>query len=231
MLEIEGLSKTFNLHVLGDKVIRGVADVSLSVNRGEFVGLSGPSGAGKSSILKCIYRTYLPTRGRIWYDSPECGRIDLASASEHDILRIRSAEIGYVSQFLKVIPRVPAIEVVAEPLLRSGMPEEVAKARAAGLLARLNVPERLFDAYPATFSGGEQQRINIARAVIWKPRLLLLDEPTASLDKRSAGLIVDELMAMLDEGTAMLGILHDPELMASIADRVYPMKEVAPGET
>ncbi len=225
MLKVENLSKTFCLHILGDKVIQAVAGVSLEVRKGEFVGLSGPSGAGKSSILKCIYRTYVPTEGRIWYDSLEMGHVDLTNASEHDILKIRSSEIGYVSQFLKVIPRVPAIEVVADPLIGLGVPEEEAKEKAADLLGRLNVPKRLYDAYPSTFSGGEQQRINIARAIIWKPRLLLVDEPTASLDKASAGLVVDELMAMRAEGTAMLGILHNNELMSAIADRVYPLQE------
>ena len=130
-----------------------------------------------------------------------------------------------MSQFLKVIPRVPAIEVVADPLIGLGVPEEEAKEKAADMLGRLNVPKRLYDAYPSTFSGGEQQRINIARAIIWKPRLLLVDEPTASLDKASAGLVVDELMAMRAEGTAMLGILHNNELMSAIADRVYPLQE------
>ncbi|HMK46073.1 MAG TPA: phosphonate C-P lyase system protein PhnL [Methanocella sp.] len=230
MLNVENLSKTFCLHNLDGKVIHGVTNVSLQARKGEFVGLSGPSGAGKSSILKCIYRTYVPSAGRIWYDSPEMGRVDLASATEHDILRIRSREIGYVSQFLKVIPRVPAIEVVAEPLIGLGMPEAEAKVKAADLLGRLNVPERLFDAYPSTFSGGEQQRVNIARAIIWKPRLLLVDEPTASLDRRSADLVVDELMTMRAEGVAMIGILHDRELMAMIADRVYQLQEGAPVE-
>jgi alpha-D-ribose 1-methylphosphonate 5-triphosphate synthase subunit PhnL len=225
LLKVENLSKTFCLHILGDKVIQAVAGVSLEVRKGEFVGLSGPSGAGKSSILKCIYRTYVPTDGRIWYDSREMGRVDLTNASEHDILKIRSSEIGYVSQFLKVIPRVPAIEVVADPLIGLGVPEEEAKEKAADMLGRLNVPKRLYDAYPSTFSGGEQQRINIARAIIWKPRLLLVDEPTASLDKMSAGLVVNELMAMRAEGTAMLGILHNNELMSAIADRVYPLQE------
>jgi len=230
LLKVENLSKTFCLHILGDKVIQGVVDISLEARKGEFTGLSGPSGAGKSSILKCIYRTYVPSSGRILYESREMGQVDLASATEHNILRIRAGEIGYVSQFFKVIPRVPAIEVVAEPLMRTGIPAVEAKACAADLLGRLNVPERLFDAYPSTFSGGEQQRVNIARAIIWKPRLLLLDEPTASLDKQSAGLVVDELMAMRSEGTAMIGILHDRELMASIADRIYPLGEGLPVE-
>ena len=231
LLKVENLSKTFLLHILGEKVIHGVSSVSLEVRKGEFVGLSGPSGAGKSSILKCIYRTYVPTSGSILYDSPEMGRIDLSTASEHDVLKIRGSEIGYVSQFLKVIPRVPAIEVVADPLIGLGVPEKEAKERAAELMGRLRIPEHLFDAYPSTFSGGEQQRINIARAIIWKPRLLLVDEPTASLDKTSANLVVDALMTMRKEGTAMLGILHNQEIMNTIANRIYPLQEGTQIET
>lgn len=230
MLSIENLSKTFQLHILGGKIIEGISGVSLDVRQGEFVGLSGPSGSGKSSILKCIYRTYLPTGGHIWFDSLSRGRIDLTSAPENDVLKIRREEIGYVSQFLRVIPRVPAIDIVADPLISAGMPAEEAKHKAADLLGRLDVSERLYDAYPSTFSGGEQQRINIARAIVWKPRFLLLDEPTASLDKRSAGLVIEELMAMRSEGTAMIGILHDRELMETIADRIHPLKEVIPIE-
>jgi alpha-D-ribose 1-methylphosphonate 5-triphosphate synthase subunit PhnL len=225
LIKIENLSKTFNLHILNDKELCAFNKISFELNEGEFLGLSGPSGAGKSSILKCIYRTYLPTGGHIWYDSMAMGKVDLASATEHDVLKLRSQEIGYVSQFLKVIPRVPALDIVAEPLLCAGVGPESARKQAADLLSRLNIPDRLFDAYPSTFSGGEQQRINIARAVIWKPRLLLLDEPTASLDKRSSSLVVEELMKMRDQGTAMVGILHDRELMSSISDRIYTIEE------
>lgn len=225
MIKIENLSKTFNLHILNDKELCAFNKISFELDEGEFLGLSGPSGAGKSSILKCIYRTYLPTGGHIWYDSIAMGKVDLASATEHDVLKLRSQEIGYVSQFLKVIPRVPALDIVAEPLLCAGVSQESARKQAADLLSRLNIPDRLFDAYPSTFSGGEQQRINIARAVIWKPRLLLLDEPTASLDKQSSGLVVEELMKMRDQGTAMVGILHDRELMSSISDRIYTIEE------
>jgi alpha-D-ribose 1-methylphosphonate 5-triphosphate synthase subunit PhnL len=225
LIKIENLSKTFNLHILNDKELCAFNKISFELDEGEFLGLSGPSGAGKSSILKCIYRTYLPTGGHIWYDSTAMGKVDLASATEHDVLKLRSQEIGYVSQFLKVIPRVPALDIVAEPLLCAGVGQESARNQAADLLSRLNIPDRLFDAYPSTFSGGEQQRINIARAVIWKPRLLLLDEPTASLDKRSSSLVVEELMKMRDQGTAMVGILHDRELMSSISDRIYTIEE------
>lgn len=222
MLKADNLSKVFNIHILGDKVIEGCDGVSFIVERGEFLGLSGPSGAGKSTILKCIYRTYLPTGGDIWYDSVLYGQVNLATIADHMVIGIRHKEIGYVSQFLKVIPRVSAVDIVAEPLLlKNGTLPKEAKTKAGELLERLNIPTKLFDTYPATFSGGEQQRVNIARAIIWKPRLLLLDEPTASLDKDSAAIVVELLKELRSEGTSMVGIFHDEKLMKSIADRVY----------
>lgn len=222
LLKVNNLSKVFNIHILGDKLIKGCDSVTFHVDRGEFLGLVGPSGTGKSTILKCIYRTYLATGGDIWYDSILYGQVNLATVTEHIVINIRHKEIGYVSQFLKVIPRVSAIDVVAEPLLaRNGASEKEARKKAGELLERLNISARLFDAYPATFSGGEQQRVNIARAVIWKPRLLLLDEPTASLDKDSAAIVVALLKELRNEGTSMIGIFHDNQLMESITDRVY----------
>ena len=222
MLKVDNLSKVFNIHILGDKLIEGCDGVIFNVDKGEFLGLAGPSGAGKSTILKCLYRTYLPTSGDIWYDSILFGKVNMSTIADHMVIAIRHKEIGYASQFLKVIPRVSAIDVVAEPLLtRNGALEKEARKKAGELLERLNVPARLLDAYPATFSGGEQQRVNIARAVIWKPRLLLLDEPTASLDRDSVSIVVQLLREMREQGTSMIGIFHDEKLMKSIADRVY----------
>jgi len=222
LLKVDNLSKVFNIHILGDKLIEGCDGVIFNVDKGEFLGLAGPSGAGKSTILKCLYRTYLPTSGDIWYDSILFGKVNMSTIADHMVIAIRHKEIGYASQFLKVIPRVSAIDVVAEPLLtRNGALEKEARKKAGELLERLNVPARLLDAYPATFSGGEQQRVNIARAVIWKPRLLLLDEPTASLDRDSVSIVVQLLREMREQGTSMIGIFHDEKLMKSIADRVY----------
>lgn len=222
MLKVDNLSKVFNIHILGYKVIEGCDGVIFNVDNGEFLGLAGPSGAGKSTILKCIYRTYLATSGDIRYDSILYGQVNLATIADHMVIDIRHKEIGYVSQFLKIIPRVSAIDVAAEPLLtRNGASAKEARKKAGELLERLNIPARLLDAYPATFSGGEQQRVNIARAVIWKPRLLLLDEPTASLDRDSVSIVVQLLREMRKQGTSMIGIFHDNELMESIADRVY----------
>lgn len=221
-MTVEQLSKNFTLHILGEKNISACRNVSFNVPKGSFLGLSGPSGAGKSTVLKCIYRTYLPGSGSVWYDSAEYGRIDLATLPDRAVIDIRTREMGYVSQFLKVIPRVSALDVVMEPILaRNGVSRDEARIRAVGLLERLRIPEHLFDAYPATFSGGEQQRINIAHAVSWKPRLLLLDEPTASLDSGSVELVLDILRELRREGTTMIGIFHDTELMASVTDSVF----------
>jgi alpha-D-ribose 1-methylphosphonate 5-triphosphate synthase subunit PhnL len=198
------------------------------VREGEFLGLSGPSGSGKSTILKCIYRTYMPTEGAVWYESDLYGRVDLASLSEHAIIDLRKKEIGFVSQFLKIIPRVSALDIVTEPLLaRNGIPPEKARLKAAELLERLHIHPQLFDAYPVTFSGGEQQRINIARAVIWRPKVLLLDEPTASLDQRTASLVLDILGEVRNEGTTMIGIFHDAGMLRTVADRIYDLERGA----
>ena len=218
MLTVENLTKNFTLHILGGQRIAGCRDVSFTVGKEEFWALAGPSGAGKSTVLKCLYRTYLPDAGRVWYDSAQFGRVDLASAAERTIIAIRRRELGYVSQFLQVIPRVPALEVVMEPLLaKNGLSRDEAQIRAASLLDRLRIPRKLFSTYPATFSGGEQQRVNIARAIAWEPRLLLLDEPTASLDAASIDVVVELLNELRAAGTTMIGIFHDPQIMARVA--------------
>jgi alpha-D-ribose 1-methylphosphonate 5-triphosphate synthase subunit PhnL len=228
MLEVRNLSKTFVIHILGGKSIEGFRGVSFRLCPGEFLGLTGRSGSGKSSVLKCIYGTYLPASGEVWFASERLGRVDLARAGEQAVLRVRDGEMGYVSQFLRVIPRIAAVDVVAEPLLRAGSEAGAARRQAAALLERLRIPARLHDAYPSTFSGGEQQRINIARAVIRKPRLLLLDEPTASLDRESQETVIAILRELKEKGTSMIGIFHDRAALESIADNVL---ELANGST
>ncbi len=222
MITVEKLTKTFTLHILGEKKIEACRDVSFRVPPGGFLGLAGPSGAGKSTVLKCMYRTYLAGSGAIRYQSAAYGMVDLATLPDQAVIDIRHREMGYVSQFLKVIPRVSALDVVMEPILsRNGVTRDVARKRAVSLLERLRIPAHLLDAYPATFSGGEQQRVNIARAVSWKPRLLLLDEPTASLDQDSVGIVLDILKELRQEGTTMIGIFHDATLLQSVTDSVY----------
>ena len=221
LLTVERLSKRFELHALR-KTIEGCRDVSFQVRRGELLALAGPSGTGKSTVLKCLYRTYLPTGGTMRFESEAQGPVDLALAPERTVLELRRREIGYVSQFLRVIPRVPALSVVMEPLLRRGdVARDEARRRATELLDELRIPRALHDAFPATFSGGEQQRVNIARGVIWEPRLLLLDEPTASLDPASVKAALAVLARLRARGTTMIGVFHDPQLIHALADRVH----------
>ncbi len=224
MLSVENLNKTFNIQILNNIQVHGCSNISFKVEPGQFFALAGSSGKGKSTVLKCIYRTYLASSGQIWYDSANFGRVNLVNAPERLLLEIRSREMGYVSQFLNVIPRVSAINLVIEPIItRNGGTQAEARARACNLLERLHIPQELFDAYPATFSGGEQQRVNIARAIGWKPRLLLLDEPTASLDAKSIDLVLELLNELREQGTTMVGIFHDQDVMNRTASQIYTL--------
>ncbi len=225
MLTVENLEKRFVSHFLNRKEIVGFPSVSFRVDRGKALGLSGPSGTGKSSVLKCIYRTYLASSGTITYESTACGRVDLTALPENEILKLRRTEMGYVTQFLSVLPRVPALDVVAEPLLAAGVPRTEARENARGLLQRLRIDPRLHDAFPCTFSGGEKQRVNLARAVIRPSRLLLLDEPTASLDPEAMQIVLDLLAERKTQGTTMIAIFHDRSIMDRLMDDIYAMPE------
>ncbi|MEZ0603478.1 phosphonate C-P lyase system protein PhnL [Paraburkholderia sp. IW21] len=226
MLQAVDIGKTFTLHGQGGVQIEAVAGVSLDVERGECVVLVGPSGAGKSTLLRCLYGNYLASTGSIVIrDAAADGQpVSITGAEPHDVLRLRRGVVGYVSQFLRVIPRVPALTLVAEPLLSRGVAEDEARERAAALLARLNVPDRLWGLAPATFSGGEQQRVNIARGLIAGHPLLLLDEPTASLDAENRDVVADLIVEARERGAAIVGIFHDEETRNKIATRRFELK-------
>ena len=228
MLTIANLEKRFVSHALNGKEIIGFRRVSFSVSAGTAMGLAGPSGYGKSSVLKCIYRTYRASSGSIAYESEAFGPVCLTDLPENQVLTLRRGEMGYVTQFLSVLPRVPARDVVAEPLVNAGVSRADARKRAGALLERLKIDARLHDAYPATFSGGEKQRVNLARAVIRPPRLLLLDEPTASLDPEAMRVVLELLMEMKHQGTTMIAIFHDRSIMNRLMDAVYAMPAKEP---
>lgn len=219
ILRIQGYGKHFTLHEQG-KRIPSSRNVDLEVYAGELTALIGPTGAGKSSVLKGIYRTYLPSAGQILYRDRLGAEIDLATADEYRMLQLRREEIGFVTQFLFCLPRQSTLDVVAQPLVARGMRREAAREQAAAMLAELNLPEQLWSIAPATFSGGEKQRVNLARGLVARPRLLLLDEPTASLDPATAGWVIGLIERIKAEGVAMLAIFHQPELTARLADRV-----------
>ncbi|WP_068313173.1 phosphonate C-P lyase system protein PhnL [Polycladidibacter hongkongensis] len=223
---VADLGKTFTMHLRAGIQIPVIANVSFSVAAGECVILGGPSGSGKSSIIKMIYGNYRCQSGQILItDGDEI--VNVAAASPRRIIRLRENTIGYVSQFLRAIPRVSALNLVAEPLLAQGSSEAEAKDKAANLLTRLNVPEHLWQLPPATFSGGEQQRVNIARGFIAHYPVLLLDEPTASLDAKNSAVVVELVEEKKAQGVAMLGILHDHDTRDLIADRIIDVTQFA----
>ncbi|OPL08853.1 MAG: phosphonate ABC transporter ATP-binding protein [delta proteobacterium ML8_F1] len=224
LLRIDHLSKEFTLHHLQRK-IRGCEEISFTVNHGEFVGITGKSGSGKSTILKSIYRTYLPQRGEILYDSEAFGEIDLSKASEQEIIYLRQYEIGYVSQFLRTMPRTTAKAIVEKAVLEMGHSQAVAEKETAAILSHFELDEALWDVYPQNFSGGEKLRLNVAAAMIKKPRLLLLDEPTASLDEHNKAKVRELIEKLKVDGTTMLGIFHDLEFMQGLVDKQFNMDQ------
>jgi alpha-D-ribose 1-methylphosphonate 5-triphosphate synthase subunit PhnL len=226
LIEVEGLAKSFTLHLRDGLVLPVVKEVGFSVHAGECVALGGPSGIGKSSILKAVFGNYAVDRGRILISDGE-RRIDLAGADPRVVIALRRSVIGYVSQFLRVIPRVPARDVVAAAARESGTPEAEARAIAESLLKRLNLPERLWSLPPSTFSGGEQQRVNIARGLAGRHRILLLDEPTASLDATNSAAVVELVKERKHAGAAILGIFHDAAVREELADRVMDIAAFA----
>jgi alpha-D-ribose 1-methylphosphonate 5-triphosphate synthase subunit PhnL len=223
-LEIQALQKTFVLHAQGGVRLPVLRGVSLRVAPGECVVLADPSGAGKSTLLRAVYGNYVPQAGRILVRHD--GRtVDLVGASPRLVLDVRRRTIGYVSQFLRVVPRVPVVEVVAEPLRAIGVPVLQARERARALLERLRIPERLWSLSPVTFSGGEQQRVNVARVFVVAYPVLLLDEPTASLDAESRRLVVELIDEARGRGAAVLGTVHDALVRSRLATRVQWLTE------
>lgn len=223
MIVIENLSKSFTLHNQGGAVIPVMEGASLSVAPGECVGLTGQSGAGKSTLMRMVWGNYLAAGGRIMVAGT-----DIATASPRQIIALRRDTLGYVSQFLRVVPRVPTLEVVAEPLLALGTPADATRARAAALLRQLNIPERLWGLSPTTFSGGEQQRVNIARGFAHPYPALLLDEPTASLDATNREVVLRLIGEAKARGAAILGIFHDEAARARVCDRLVDVTGFTP---
>ncbi|MAU53638.1 MAG: phosphonate C-P lyase system protein PhnL [Roseovarius sp.] len=218
------VAKSFTLHNQGGAVIPVMAGATLRVAPGECVALTGPSGAGKSTLMRMIYGNYRASGGRILV-----GGLDVAQAAPREIIALRRDTLGYVSQFLRVVPRVPTIEVVAEPLRVLGVARDTAEARAKALLSRLNIPERLWSLSPTTFSGGEQQRVNIARGFAHAYPALLLDEPTASLDAGNREAVLRLIEEAKARGAAILGIFHDEGARARVCDREVDVSDFAAG--
>jgi alpha-D-ribose 1-methylphosphonate 5-triphosphate synthase subunit PhnL len=239
VLAVSGVDKTFTMHLQGGQRLAVLRGLTFDVHAGECVALAGASGAGKSSVLKMVYGNYAVDRGSITlrHSAPDShtdthththSHTSIAAADPRQVLAARRDVMGYVSQFLRCVPRVPALQVVAEPLTERGLPAAQARERAAELLTRLGIPERLWALPPATFSGGEQQRVNIARGFVTELPLLLLDEPTAALDARNRDVVVELIREKRARGTALLGIFHDAAVRDAVADRVVAVELFTP---
>ncbi len=227
LVQVRGLGKMFTLHNQAGVRLPVLQNVDFDAGPGDCLVLAGPSGTGKSTLLRCLYGNYLATEGSIRMRDGERW-VELTRAPEQQILRLRRDVIGYVSQFLRVIPRVSTLDVVAEPLRERGQDAETAREQAAALLHRLNVPQRLWGLPPATFSGGEQQRVNIARGFIGGHPILLLDEPTASLDADNRAVVVALIREAVAVGRCLIGIFHDEAVRDEVATRILPIQPAVP---
>jgi alpha-D-ribose 1-methylphosphonate 5-triphosphate synthase subunit PhnL len=226
MIQVVDFGKRFtnyHLHVTR----QAVENINFSVGKGDFLGIVGKSGSGKSTLLKSIYRTYLPDEGHIYFHSDRFGQIDMTQATEREIIYLRKYEIGYVSQFLNVMPRTTCRQLVEKSMKEMGTLTTHAKEEAEKVLAHFDLNRSLWDTYPNTFSGGEKLRLNIAMAIVKKPRLLLLDEPTASLDQQSKQKVRDVIGKLKESGTTLIGIFHDIEFMENLCDDIYDMNAKA----
>ncbi|MEL6406204.1 MAG: ATP-binding cassette domain-containing protein [Chloroflexota bacterium] len=216
LLTVVDYTKHFHIHHLG-RHIPVFETLSFELHAGQFLLVSGANGIGKSTLLRCLYRSYLPTAGQALYESNH-GIIDLATAADVDMLVLRRTEIGFVTQFLRPRPRVSALELVAEPLIGSGEAMTSALDVAGEMLSNFGLKEDLWDAYPTTFSGGEQQKVNLSRALIAPRKMLLLDEPTASLDVQTRDALAKRLAELKEQGVAMIGVFHHPEDVQHLID-------------
>ncbi len=231
VLDVRGLHKTFTLHLREGLRLPVLREVSMTVGRGECLALVGPSGQGKSTLMKCLYGSYGADGGQLLVNTADGATLDLVTAAPQQVIALRRRALAYVSQFLRVLPRVSALEVVAERAISAGETDEQrAREHAAELLARLNLPQGLWGLPPATFSGGEQQRVNIARGFIAPAELLLLDEPTASLDAMNRRVVIELIDEAKAAGTAIVGIFHDEEVRDAVASRCHTMGAPAPAE-
>src|SRR5471030_1797648 len=221
-LRVENLSKTFVLHNQNSARLPVFNDASLQVDAGECVVLHGHSGSGKSTLLRSLYGNYLPDSGHIWVEH-QGQWMDMVGSEAREILAVRHHTVGWVSQFLRVILRISALNLVMQPLIELGVDKPEAEERASRLLTHLNVPQRLWHLAPSTFSGGEQQRVNIARGFIVDYPILLLDEPTASLDATNRAAVVTLIQQAKARGAAVVGIFHDEDVRERVADRLYAM--------
>lgn len=226
-IEVSALCKDFTLHLQGGVSMPILSGIDMQVDAGECVVIHAPSGAGKSTLLRCLYANYRATSGSVHIRHAN-EWIDVQSASAQQVLAVRHSTLGFVTQFLRVIPRISTLDLVAEPLITRGAEPYDAREQAQQLLSLLRIPQRLWSIPPATFSGGEQQRVNIARTMICDYPVLLLDEPTASLDEANRSTVIQMMNEARERGAAIVGIFHDQAVRDALATRIFSITPAQP---
>lgn len=225
VISVDKVGKEFTTHSR-NQTRQVFSAATFSVGKRECVVLDGPSGIGKSSLLRAIYGNYLVTSGSISITTDDRS-ISVTDAEPDEIIELRRSSISYVSQFLRALPRIAAIDVVCEPLIALGVGRDAARDKAADMLQRLNLPESLWGLSPLTFSGGEQQRVNIARGFVADLPVFLLDEPTASLDKNNRQVVIDLIREAVGRGACAIGVFHDQDVRETVASRIVNMRDFA----
>jgi alpha-D-ribose 1-methylphosphonate 5-triphosphate synthase subunit PhnL len=224
ILAVRDLRKSFTLHAIDGRVVTALDGVDLDVAPGEHVALAGTSGAGKSSLLKCVYRTYLPSGGSVRFTDDDGAVHELTALPDAELADLRARRIGYVSQFLRAEPRRGALDVVARAGRRRGLDPDAAGDAATEALRRVRIDERLWGTYPTLLSGGEKQRVNLAAGLVAPPRLLLLDEPVSALDPANREAVLGLVGDLAGLGVAVLAVFHDVDAMARLATRVVRLE-------
>lgn len=222
ILNIVNISKDFVFHHQQGTRLQVLENFSVKFYPSQATVLTGPSGSGKSTLLRMIYAGYRTGKGSIFVRHND-RLVDMCKADPGVIYEIRRHTIGYVSQFLRVVPRVSALDTVIEPLIARNMGESKARAKGKQMLERLRIPENLWHISATTFSGGEQQRINLARGLIAHYPVMLLDEPTASLDPENRKTVITLIREAVAAGACMIGVFHNRSDQEQIADRTLDM--------
>ena len=213
-LQLEQISKSYP----GTPPVNALSDVSISVDRGEFLGIIGPSGSGKSTLLHVIGTLTRPSFGAVLIDG-----IDTSDMSDRELSGIRSKKIGFIFQDFHLLSGFTAIENVENGLLYSGVPARERKERSVEILKRVGLSHRL-EHHPNELSGGEQQRVAIARALVHNPAFVLADEPTGNVDSKTTDSLMELMTSLNNEGTTVILITHDLEV-AKICSRQLVLKD------
>jgi putative ABC transport system ATP-binding protein len=203
MIQLERLDRIFQV---GDQQVHALREVSLSIDKGEYLSLMGPSGSGKSTLLNIIGLLDRPTSGRYLLDGQ-----DVTALSDEQQARVRREKIGFVFQFFHLIARLTAQQNVELPMVLGGLPPAERARRARELLERYGLGNRAHHR-PEQLSGGQRQRVAIARATVMQPGVLLADEPTGNLDRASGHEVIALLEALHEQGTTLIVVTHDPAL-------------------